>query len=222
MLVIAALAWVGLHIGVAGTKVRGAVVSYLGDRGFRGAFALASLALLVALIFAYRAAPANQLWVVPDWVLDVLAVAMLPAFILFVGAVSQANPTAIGGEAAGPSQATGIVRITRHPMLWSFAIWAAVHVIGNGDTASVIFFGAFLVTALTGMPSIDRKLARRDPRAWGALAAVTSIIPFGAIAQGRNRFAPAEYGWARFAAAIIAWGVLLYVHPMLFGVSPLG
>ncbi|MGA3398064.1 MAG: NnrU family protein [Acetobacteraceae bacterium] len=28
------------------------------------------------------------------------------------------------------------------------AIWAAVHVIGNGDSASIVFFGAFLITAL--------------------------------------------------------------------------
>ena len=45
-------------------------------------------------------------------------------------------------------------------MLWSFAIWAAVHIIGNGDAAAIIFFGAFLVTALAGMPSIDAKLSR--------------------------------------------------------------
>ena len=69
-------------------------------------------------------------------------------------------------------------------MLWSFVIWAAVHLIGNGDTAAVVFFGAFLVTALAGMPSIDAKLARRDPSTWLALSAATSIVPFVAIAQG--------------------------------------
>ena len=77
-------------------------------------------------------------------------------------------------------------------MLWSFALWAAVHIIGNGDTAAIVFFGAFLVTALAGMPSIDAKLARRDPAAWQALSAATSIVPFAAIAQGRNRFVPAR------------------------------
>jgi uncharacterized membrane protein len=62
-----------------------------------------------------------------------------------------------------------------------------VHIIGNGDTAAIIFFGAFLVTALAGMPSIDAKLARRDRETWQAVSGATSIVPFVAIARGRNR-----------------------------------
>ena len=42
------------------------------------------------------------------------------------------------------------------------------------------------------MPSIDAKLARRDPATWLALSAATSIVPFAAIAQGRNRFVAAR------------------------------
>ena len=51
------------------------------------------------------------------------------------------------------------------------------HIIGDGDTAAIVFFGAFLVTALAGMPSIDAKLARRDPAVWQGLSAATSIVP---------------------------------------------
>jgi uncharacterized membrane protein len=105
-------------------------------------------------------------------------------------------------------------------MLWSFAIWGAVHILGNGDTASVLFFGAFLVTALAGMPSIDAKLARRDLNAWQALSAATSIVPFVAIAQGRNRFVLNEVGWLNPAIGLLAWIVILAAHPWLFGVSP--
>src|ERR687883_287202 len=92
------------------------------------------------------------------------ALGMRAARFLFV-ASRRRTPTAMGGDALLGAEPTGIQRVTRHPMLWSFAIWAAVHVIGNGDTASLVFFGAFLVTALAGMPSIDAKLARRAPEA---------------------------------------------------------
>jgi uncharacterized membrane protein len=105
-------------------------------------------------------------------------------------------------------------------MLWSFAIWAAVHIIGNGDSAAIVFFGAFLVTALAGMPSIDGKLAQREPGTWQALSAATSIVPFGAIAQGRNRLVLHEIGWRAPLIAIIVWVLLLYLHPWLFGVAP--
>ena len=92
--------------------------------------------------------------------------------------------------------------------------------VGNGDSASVVFFGAFLVTALAGMPSIDAKLARRDPATWQALSAATSVVPFGAIAAGRNRFVPREIGWVAPVLGAVAWVVLLALHPMLFGTAP--
>jgi uncharacterized membrane protein len=144
---------------------------------------------------------------------------MLVAFLLFVASVSRPNPTMVGSETnAQPPR--GMQRVTRHPMLWSFALWAAVHMIGNGDTAAIVFFGAFLVTALAGMPSIDAKLARRDPATWQALSAATSIVPFVAIAQGRNRFVPREIGWLTPLVAVVIWAVVLLLHPWLFGMAP--
>ena len=126
----------------------------------------------------------------------------------------------ISGESALARPPRGIQRVTRHPMLWSFTLWAAVHIIGNGDTAAIVFFGAFLATAAGGMPSIDAKLARRNPAIWEALSAASSSIPFLAIAQRRNRFVPREIGWITLAIAVIAWAVLLYLHPWLFGMAP--
>jgi uncharacterized membrane protein len=124
------------------------------------------------------------------------------------------------GDARKPELLRGILRVTRHPMLWSFALWAAVHIIGAGDSGAMVFFGAFLVTALAGMPSIDAKLARRDPAQWQALSATTSIVPFVAIAQGRNRFMPCEIGWLSPLIAVVAWALVLHFHPSLFGVAP--
>jgi uncharacterized membrane protein len=105
-------------------------------------------------------------------------------------------------------------------MLWSFALWAAVHIIGNGDSAAIVFFGTFLVTALAGMPSIDAKLARRDPATWQALSAATSIVPFAAIVESRNRFVPHEMGWRVPLIGVVAWAVALRLHPWLFGLAP--
>jgi len=123
---------------------------------------------------------------------------------------------------AGSRHATGVrhvCRLGQRAEPHEFAIWAAVHIIGNGDTAAIIFFGAFLVTALAGMPSIDAKLARRDRETWQAVSGATSIVPFVAIAQGRNRFVAGELGWLMPAIAVVAWIVMLLVHPWLFGVA---
>ena len=220
LLIIAVLAWIAIHLGLAGTSLRDAVVRRIGAGAFRGVFSLLSVASLVFLVQAWHAAPSILLWVAPDWLRWLLVFAMLPAFILLVASVSGPNPTMIGPQEGGAQPPRGVIRVTRHPMLWSFAIWAAVHIIGNGDSAAVVFFGAILVTALAGMPSIDAKLARRDMGSWQALSGATSIVPFAAIAQRRNRLVPNEIGWLTPAIAVAVWIVMLLVHPWLFGVPP--
>ncbi len=219
-LIVAALVWIAIHLGLAGTALRDVVVRRVGDQTFRGLFSVLSIAALIFLVWAWSASTTTLLWVAPDWLRWILALAMLPALVLFVASVSGRNPTMIGPGETVAQPPRGIIRVTRHPMLWSFAIWGAVHILGNGDTASVLFFGAFLVTALAGMPSIDAKLARRDLNAWQALSAATSIVPFVAIAQGRNQFVLNEVGWLNPAIGLLAWIVILAAHPWLFGVSP--
>jgi uncharacterized membrane protein len=220
LLIIAALVWIAIHLGLAGTTLRDAVVGRIGEGSFRVLFSVLSIVALVFLVFAWNAAPSVQLWVAPDWLRWLLALVMLPAFALFVASVSGRNPTMIGPGEGGAQPPRGMIRVTRHPMLWSFAIWAVVHILGNGDTAAIVFFGAFLVTALAGMPSIDAKLQRRDPATWQGLTAMTSIVPFVAITQGRNRFVPNEIGWLIPTIAVVVWLLLLLAHPWLFGVAP--
>jgi len=220
VLILAILVWLFIHFGMSGTRLRDRVVARIGEQPFRGLFSLLSIAAIVFLIVGWKTARVVPLWYPPDWLRWILVVVMVPAFVLFVASVSGRNPTMIGGESAGADAARGIQRITRHPMLWSFALWAGVHVIGNGDLAAVLFFGAFLVTALAGMPLIDAKLARRDPASWQALSAATSITPFGAIVEGRNRFVASEIGWLPLLIGVVAWAALLHFHPWLFGIAP--
>jgi uncharacterized membrane protein len=51
-------------------------------------------------------------------------------------------------------------------------------------------------------------------------AAVTSNVPFVAIAQGRNRIVWREIGWKRPLIGLIAFAVFFAAHPWLFGARP--
>lgn len=220
-LALAAVLWLAVHLGVAGTRLRWGLVAVLGEVGFRALFSVAALVTFFLLAHAWAAATKGPvLWFAPQWLRLLLVLAMLPAFLLFVSALTRRNPTMAGppGAIAAPR---GMIRVTRHPMLCSFVLWAVVHVLGTGELADAVFFGTFLATALAGMPSIDAKLARRDPAGWQALAAATSILPFQAIRQGRNRLVLREIGWVTLAIAVVAWAAMLWLHPVLFGVSPL-
>jgi len=219
-LLLAAIFWIATHNGFAGTDIRTRLVGKIGEVGFRIAYAVTSIIAIMMLVQAWEAAVAMPLWSAPAWLRLILAAAMLPAFLFFAAGLLR-NPTAVGGEALAGQHARGIQRITRHPMLWSFALWALVHVIGNGDLASLIFFGTFAISAFLGMPSIDRKLAARAPEAAARLRAETSIMPFGAILAGRNRLVLGEIGWLAPLLALLGWAALLHFHARFFGVPAL-
>jgi uncharacterized membrane protein len=216
LLALAAALWVGVHFGIAGTVARARIVAVTGENGFRIGYSLVSVVAIVLLVQAWNGAPYVGLWYAPDWLRLVIALAMLPAFVLFVASVATPNPTAVAGT-LGEAGVRGITRVTRHPMLWSFAIWAALHLLAKGTLGGVFFFGAFLVTALAGMPSIDRKIIARDPAMAGRLLGETSIIPFKAILTGRNRLVLAEIPRFVWIAAGVAWLALLVGHGWIFG-----
>jgi uncharacterized membrane protein len=127
----------------------------------------------------------------------------------------------VGKPARAPADTIhGVVRITRHPFLWSVVIWSAFHLAANGDEASVILFGTFFVLALFGTALIDAKRRRKMCAAWEAFAARTSNIPFAAVVTGRTRLNLSEdFGW-RFLVAAVLFLAILFTHYHLFGVSP--
>ena len=222
-LLTAAVLWVAIHIGVAGTRVRDALVARIGEGPFRGLFVVASFALLGWLAWSYgHAGPVRMLWVAPRWLAVLMMLLMLPALLLFVCSVSAPNPTSVAGKHAldAPDPAVGILRITRHPMLWAFALWGIVHLAVVGTASAAVLTGAVIVTAFAGMPSLDAKYARRNPQRWPGFASATSIIPFVAIAQGRNRFSLSGIGWWRPLLAVVLWVALIALHPWAFGVDP--
>lgn len=217
--------WIAIHLGLAGSPLRRVVVARIGEGPYRGLFALLSAAGLVWLILSYgRARQPDSffgLWVAPEWLTWAPLLVMPFALLLLIGALTAPNPTAVGGAHLLRHEPRGVFRITRHPMLWAFALWALVHLLVNGDVASMGLFGSILVVALAGMASIDAKRAAQDPAAWEGYARQTSILPFKAVALGRTRLALGEIGWWRPLLALVAWAVLLVLHPVLFGGSPL-
>ncbi len=62
MLVLAGLVWMALHLGVAGSSLRTAIVRRTGEQAFRAGFSLLSVATLVWLILAYRVAATELIW----------------------------------------------------------------------------------------------------------------------------------------------------------------
>lgn len=137
------------------------------------------------------------------------------AFLFAVIGIMTPSPTKVGMESRlDPEMARGMVRITRHPFLWGVALWAVTHLIVNGDLASLILFGTFLVLTIGGTAAIDAKRRRKSPEQWERFVQVTSSVPFAAIARGGNRLAPAlaEIGPWRIIVAVALYAATFYLH----------
>ncbi len=221
-LLLACAFFFGIHVFIAGSPLRAALVAAMGERAYRAAFSVASIVGLYWTIHAYQHAAFVPLWSTADWWRwPALMVTLLAVALVFIG-LTTPNPTTTGAEhrLERGDAVHGIVRVTRHPFLWGVALWAGMHVILNGDAASCLLFGMLLVLALLGPFLIDARRRRVYGPAWAQFAAVTSSLPFGAIVAGRNTLRLNEIGAWRLVGALAVYLALLLGHTSLFGVSP--
>lgn len=218
-LLLAGAVFVGIHLLIAGTRLRDRIVGVIGEQPYLGLFSLLSAASLTWLILAYRVAPRTALWPTAPGLRAIAIPLMLIAAALVVIGLTTSSPTATGGTGALDREdaARGILRVTRHPFLCGVALWAGLHLLLNGDSASLVLFGSLLTLAITGPRSIDAKRRRMYDERWQRFAARTSVLPFAAIAAGRNELRLGEIGAWRVALALIAYGALVAFHGRLFG-----
>lgn len=206
------------HSIPARPAIRGRLTAALGERTYVILYSLLSLGLLAWLISAATRAPYVPVWDLEIGQYYVPVILMLPAFMLFVGGAVSPNPPSISFSRRPFDPARpGIAAITRHPILWGFALWAFAHAVPNGDLVSLIMFGGFGLFALAAMPLTDRRKRRQFGADWARLAAGTSILPFAGNAPWR---------WPRgtLAATLVGGAglylLMLWLHPWLFGPDP--
>lgn len=164
-----------VHLIPTRPQLRERVIARVGSMPYRGLFALASLVALVLIVMGYgqmqHLGSGNpELWVPPSWTRHLTMLLMLPALVLLVAAYV-------------PSRIRAAVR---HPMLMAVTLWAFAHLLVNGDLASVLLFGSFLVWGLYDMSSASRRaalgpLGRAPARGAGDVAAIAAGLALYAL-----------------------------------------
>ncbi len=223
-MLIAAVLFLGTHLGISSTSLRGRLVATLGERGYLGVYSLLALATLGYFIWLYGEVPRHTYFWLPDPNLYLVPKILMPvAMILLLGGFMVRNPTALGqedslrGDAEAGELARGVTRITRHPFQWSVVLWAGTHLAANGDRVSVVFFGAFMVLGLAGGVLIDRKKAATLGTDWQPFARMTSNLPFLAILTGRNRLVLRELVLP-IVVGLVAYVGVFWGHDWIAGV----
>ena len=201
---------------VTSTPLRAVLVKAIGEWPYRGIYSLVALATLAWMITAYANAPRDLLW--PG--LRFVPLAVMPFAFVLLACGYWRNPTMVGADKLLKSDdpARGMIRITRHPLMWAVMLWAGAHILARGDLKSVVFFGAFLLLAGIGTVLMDAR--KRSNPDWARFAPVTSNLPFVAIAQGRNHIVWSEIGWLRPLIGLALFGAFFSGHAWLFGAAP--
>jgi len=220
-LALATAAFVGTHL-LMSHPLRAAVVERLGERGFLGAYMLVSFATLGWMIFAWPEPDGTPpYWIAPLWWWPIASALMLGASILLAGSLIGNPSFPRPGAAARPAGApNGVFAITRHPMNWSFMLWALVHVSLSGSPRNLIVAGGIFFLALFGSIGQDRKKEHLLGEAWRDWEARTSFVPFAALLRGRLRWRNAVPGAVALIGGIVLWALVTSYHAPL--VSPLG
>ena len=176
-LALAAAAFVGTHF-LLSHPLRTPLVRRIGELRFRGLYSLVALVTFAALIWVYGdLGDQSPLWIAGDaaWLFATLL--MWLGSILFVGSLVR-NPALPGARLERGAVPGGVFAITRHPMMWGFAIWAIVHLLVVATPKALIFDGAILLLALAGSVGQDRKKAKLMGERFHEWTAQTAFVPF--------------------------------------------
>jgi len=196
--------------------LRPRLVAHLGAAGFIAAYSALSLGALAWVIAAAGRAPYVPLWDWAPWQNYVVLDVMLAVCLLLALAIARPNPFSFGGmrnDAFDPAR-PGLVRYTRHPLLLALALWSGAHLVPNGDLAHVILFAIFAGFALAGGRIVDRRRQREMGADWQRLLDAVKVAP-------PAPWMPLATLTLRLTMGVLLYAGLLWLHPMVIGISPI-
>lgn len=210
-LVAASTALVGTHFALS-HPLRAPLVGKLGEKGFIGLYSVVALACLYWMGEAFKSAAPASLGGsgIAGWI--VASALTLVALVLLFGSF-RSNPAlpAPGAEkVAATREPTGVFAVTRHPMMWGFALWAISHIVLWWSWRTNVVAFAILILALLGAHLQDRKKEVLMGQAWTGWEAKTSYWP-----RWAKLFSAGSVLWL---AALFAWLALTWMHLRLAGI----
>ena len=197
--------------------VRDRLVTWLGARAFRVVYSLVSIVSVVWFVRAYGAVDMGRAIYSPPPGIVWAALILVPV-ALFLMVARLMTPF---GEQASPIAVRGIYRVTRFPGSWGVLLWALVHLAASGDLKRIIAFGTFALIAATALLKNNYVIRRQESDAAREFVGATGVFPFSAIVAGRQKFSGREIGWKILCVSVLVTGLVLVLHPLLFGINPL-
>ncbi|WP_353259760.1 NnrU family protein [Prochlorothrix hollandica] len=208
-----------VHSGLAALRPWGE--QRIGARLYRVLFALVSIPLAAVLIiyFISHRYDGLQLWNlqgVPGVAPVVWGLSVLSFFFLYPATFNLLEVAAIQKPEVHLYE-TGIIRITRHPQMVGQVIWCVAHALWLGTSFMVVTCVGLIAHHLFAVWHGDRRWGQRYGATYSALKARTSIVPFLAIAQGRQTLVWREFLRPAYGGVTAFILLFWWIHPWLVG-----
>lgn len=217
-LVLALATFLGTHFALS-HPLRAPLAGKIGATGFQLLYSVIAFITLGWVYFAFIGAPRGpDLWPVGEGLWIAATALMLIASILLAGSFIG-NPAlpAPGARKLTEQRVKGVLAITRHPMMWSFALWALVHALIAPYAASFVLTGGMAFMALAGSAGQDHKKKLLMGDAWADWSARTSFLPFGGQFAGRIPWGATWPGRTALLGGVAIWLLATYLHTPLGG-----
>jgi uncharacterized membrane protein len=210
------LAFAGTHVGLSTRGLRTRLVSRLGEWGFRTVFSIVAAITFAALIHGYGVVrmegPPGPALGASDLARALLMACIGFGLALAGGALYSYPSSPYAPERGVTREPRGLARITRHPFFVGLAIVGAAHALLATRLVGSVFFGLLAVYAIAGALHQDRKLLALRGKAYVDFVAQTSLVPFAAVATGRQRVVWHELPWIPLAGGVLFAWFLREVH----------
>jgi uncharacterized membrane protein len=216
LLIVTCVLFVGTHL-LLSHPLRAPLAGRMGERPFQIIYSIVAIATLVMVVQAWRGMPPEPpLWAVGDGLWAFASLIILFASILFMGSL-VGNPAlpAPGAAFAAQGAPRGVFAITRHPMMWGFALWALAHALVMPTGAQIILSATILFLALVGSAGQDVKKARLMGDAWRHWAARTSFMPFARQIAGVTPWGDTIPRPHALLGGIVLWLAATWAHGAL-------
>ncbi|MEL6319575.1 MAG: NnrU family protein [Cyanobacteria bacterium J06626_14] len=205
------------HSGLAALRPK--AETWVGARLYRVFFALVSIPFATVLIvyFIRHRYDGVQLWNVQGvpgvepfvWIVSAISFVFLyPATFNLLEVAAVQKPQVHLYE-------TGIIRITRHPQMVGQVMWCIAHTLWLGTTFMMVTSAGLILHHLFAVWHGDRRLASRYGEAFEVVKARTSVVPFAAIAQGKQTLKFGEFLKPAYLGIAIFVGLFWWIHPTL-------
>ncbi|CAI0453164.1 unnamed protein product [Linum tenue] len=188
------LVFATVHSGLASLREAGEKV--VGERAFRVLFAGLSLPLAVSTVvyFINHRYDGTQLWQLQSvsGLHEVLWLSNFISFFFLYPSTFNLLEVAAVDKPKMHLWESGIMRITRHPQMVGQVMWCVAHTVWIGNSVALAASVGLIAHHLFGVWNGDRRLAARHGEAFEAVKERTSVVPFAAILDGRQKL-PKDY-----------------------------